>query len=134
MPAEVCGLVSMLCQIVCHSAGVEAMKPFAARIKRVALAMVALSAVGVSSSVFAAVGETTAGTDITNSATVNYSVGLVPQTAVTSNTATFKVDHKVDFSVTSNGVTNTNPGALDQGLSFTVANEGNFDDTLTLAA
>jgi uncharacterized repeat protein (TIGR01451 family) len=110
------------------------MKPFAARIKRVALAMMALSALGVSSSAFAALGETSADTDITNTATVNYNVGSVPQTAITSNVATFKVDHKVDLSITSNGPTNTNPGSLDQGLSFTVANEGNYQDTFTLGA
>jgi uncharacterized repeat protein (TIGR01451 family) len=110
------------------------MKSFAARIKRVALAVMALSAMGVSSSVFAAVGETTAGIDITNTATVNYTVGSVAQTPVASNVATFKVDRKVDLTVTGGSPTTTNPGRVDQALIYTVANTGNDADTFTLGA
>ena len=109
------------------------MKPFTGRIKRVALAMMALSAVGVSSSVFAAVGETTAGIDITNTATVSYTVGTSAQNPVSSNVATFRVDQKVDLTITGGTPTTTNPGALNQALIYTVANTGNGNDSYTLS-
>ena len=42
---------------------------------------------------------TASGTDVTNTATLSYSVGGVPQTDVPSNVTTFKVDNKVDVTV-----------------------------------
>ncbi|MEI9903484.1 MAG: hypothetical protein WDN06_05520 [Asticcacaulis sp.] len=42
---------------------------------------------------------TTAGTSIANTATVGYTVGGTPQSPVTSNTATFLVDRKVNLTV-----------------------------------
>jgi uncharacterized repeat protein (TIGR01451 family) len=84
----------------------------ARRLRRVTLAAVALSSVGVFQAASAAPGETTAGTDITNTATVSYTVGTVVQTPLNSNTVTFEVDRK---------------------MMFTVANDGNDADSYTLA-
>ena len=69
---------------------------------------------------------TAAGTDITNNATVNYSVNSVPQTSQ-SNTATFKVDNlvRVVVSESGNSATSVTPGASAQVLTFTVTNTGN---------
>lgn len=88
------------------------------------LSIVSLMLVGFTSAY--AVG-TAAGTDITNSATLNYDVGSVAQTPVTSNTDTFKVDNKIDLLVShvdSAAVSVTN-GSTAQVLTFTVTNEGN---------
>jgi uncharacterized repeat protein (TIGR01451 family) len=91
-----------------------------------------LSSLAISQSAYA-VG-TAAGTDITNTATVNFSVGGVGQTPVTSNTTTFEVDRKVDLTV-SNGVpTTTNPNQPNVAVIYTVANTGNGTDSFTLAA
>jgi uncharacterized repeat protein (TIGR01451 family) len=76
---------------------------------------------------------TAANTDITNTATVNYTVGTVAQTPVTSNIATFKVDRKVDLTVTAGSATNTNPGAPNAAVIYTVTNTGNGTDNFNLA-
>ena len=70
---------------------------------------------------------TPANTDINNSATVGFKVGGVDQTAVPSNTTTFKVDQVVDFVVdeADNGDTDVVPGELDAVARFTVTNTGN---------
>lgn len=107
------------------------MKSLAVHIKRVTLAVIALSSVGVMQGAFA-VG-TPSNTDITNTATVNYSVGAVAQTAVNSNIATFKVDRKVDLTVTAGSATSTNPGATNAPVIYTVTNTGNGTDSFTLA-
>jgi uncharacterized repeat protein (TIGR01451 family) len=110
------------------------MKSFTAHIKRVSLAAIALSSVGIMPSVWAAAGETTAGTSISNTATVNYSVGSVAQTAVNSNANSFLVDKKVDLTVAKGTGATTVPGAANVGLPFTVANTGNASDSFTLTA
>lgn len=109
------------------------MKSCAAHVKRACLVAMALSSVSVYQSAFAAPGETTAGDDIVNTATVNYQVSGVTQTAVNSNTTTFEVDKKVDLSVVSDGGVSTVPSATLVGLPFSVANEGNASDTVTLS-
>jgi hypothetical protein len=84
--------------------------------------------------------ETLAGTAITNRASVNYSVGSIPQTVIESsptgnttpgvgagvNTA-FLVDNRVDLTVDeiSGNATVVTPGMTNQVLAFTVVNEGN---------
>ena len=83
---------------------------------------------------------TPAGTSINNRATVNYSVGGAPQTAIesspTGNTTpgaaagadtTFVVDNRVDLTVSesSGNATITAPGATTPWLAFTVTNTGN---------
>ncbi len=77
-------------------------------------------------------------TDITNSVTVNYQVGTVAQTPVTSNTDTFKVDRKVNFTVVeraSAGTTSVVPGASSQQVAYTLTNLSNdiLDFDLTAA-
>ena len=102
---------------------------FATHIKRVGLAAMLLS-LGAMQSALAA--GTAANTDITNSATVNFTVGGVAQTAVNSNTSTFKVDRKVDLTVTNGAATTTNPGIANSAVIYTVTNTGNGTDSFTL--
>jgi uncharacterized repeat protein (TIGR01451 family) len=108
------------------------MKSLAAHIKQASLAVIALSALGVMNQVQAA--GTAAGTDIANSATVNYQVGGVSQTAINSNTTTFKVDRKVDLTVTAGSATTTSPGTTGAAVLYTVTNTGNGSDSFTLTA
>ncbi len=72
---------------------------------------------------------TVAGTTISNDATVDYEVGGVAQTQITSAAINFTVDAKVDFTVTANtGATNTvTPGGASnvKYLTFDVFNGGN---------
>jgi hypothetical protein len=80
---------------------------------------------------------TTAGSSINNSATLNYSVGGVAQTAVTSNTATFVVDRKVSMTLTEpgNATTSVSPGSSNQVTTFLLTNTSNatLDFGLALA-
>ncbi len=73
---------------------------------------------------------TDAGTDVTNTVTVNYNVGTVAQTPATSNTDTFKVDRKITFTVAESGgaATTVSPGQNGAVTTFTVFNDTN--DTL----
>lgn len=103
-----------------------------ASLAKAGLAAVMLSSLGVVQSAFA-VG-TASGTDITNTATVNYTVGSVAQTAVNSNTSTFKVDRKVDLTVNNGVATSTAPGATNVGAIYTVVNTGNGTDSFTFTA
>lgn len=107
------------------------MKSFAAHLKRVSLAAVALSSWLMLPNVQAA--GTTAGTDITNTATVNYSVSGVAQTALNSNTSTFKVDRKVNLTVAAGSATTTSPGSTAVAVMYTVTNTGNGTDSFTFA-
>jgi hypothetical protein len=70
---------------------------------------------------------TAAGTQIDNSATLNYSVSGTAQDAKTSNTDTFYVDQKINFTVSHDYPTikKVQPNTTDQVLSFTVTNTGN---------
>jgi hypothetical protein len=80
---------------------------------------------------------TPSGTVVSNTATMNYSVGGVAQTAIgsspTGNTSgagtatTFVVDNKVNLTVaeSSSSVTSVSPGATNQVTTFTVTNNGN---------
>jgi hypothetical protein len=77
-------------------------------------------------------GTTTAGgvsanTDITNQATLNYSISGTGQPAINSNTTTFKVDNLVRVVVAEVGGTFTAvaPNATGQVTTFTVTNTGN---------
>lgn len=80
---------------------------------------------------------TTAGSSINNTATLNYSVGGVAQTAVTSNTATFVVDRKISMTLTEpgNATTSVAPGAVNQVTIFLLTNTSNapLDFGLALA-
>ena len=70
---------------------------------------------------------TPAGTQIDNSATLNYKVGTVSQTAITSNTDSFKVDNKIDLTVVhqNHTIVEVVPGQTDAVLTFVVRNDGN---------
>lgn len=108
------------------------MKSLAAHIKRVSLAVVALSSLGMIHGAYA-VG-TAANTTITNTATVNFTVGSVAQTAINSNAATFLVDRKVNLNVAAGSATTTSPGSTAQAVLYTVTNTGNDADNFTLTA
>ena len=83
---------------------------------------------------------TLAGTSIDNRASVNYSVGGIPQAVIESSPTgnvtpglgagvdtSFLVDNKIDLSVSeiSGSATVVTPGMANQVLAFTVANSGN---------
>lgn len=93
------------------------------RFSRAVLGIVLAAAAGMA---FAEQG-TNAGTDISNSATVNYVVSTVAQDPVPSNTVTFEVDRKVDLTVAEVGGASTEvpPGAQDQPLRYQVTNLSN---------
>ena len=78
---------------------------------------------------------TTAGSTVTNTATIGYSVGGVPQTAVTASD-TFTVDRKVNLVVVEdNGVTtNVSPGQTSAVTAFNVTNSSNAPLDFALAA
>jgi len=108
------------------------MNSLTAFIRRAALVAAALSSlVAVQDAVAAG---TVANTTISNTATVNYTVGGVAQTPITSNTSTFLVDRKVNLNVTAGTGTTTTPGVTNQGLIYTVTNTGNDSDNFTLTA
>jgi len=70
---------------------------------------------------------TAAGTDISNTASVDFVVGGVNQPDVSSNTTTFKVDRKINLTVAEVGgaATSSVPGSTAQVLTFTVTNNAN---------
>lgn len=79
---------------------------------------------------------TAAGTTVSNTATINFSVGGVAQTAQNSNTATFLVDRRIDLVVANqdaSGVTVV-PGATGQVTTFKVTNNSNSTEDFSLAA
>ncbi len=79
---------------------------------------------------------TAAGTTISNSASVAYDVGAVPQPVVNSNTAQFLVDRRINLTVAEVGGTSTAvvPGSTAQVLTFTVTNSSNAVLDFRLAA
>ncbi len=77
---------------------------------------------------------TASGTSISNSATLGYSVGAIAQPAITSNTATFLVDSKVNLTVAKTGDRTSTPGANNQAVAFTVTNTGNTSQRYALTA
>jgi len=104
------------------------------RLKRLfALGLAAVYGLTWSTSVLA-VG-TDAGTPINNTATVNYNVGGVAQTAINSPLTTFQVDQIVDFVVAEadGGNTNVGSGEQDAVARFTVTNTGNATQDFALS-
>ena len=81
---------------------------------------------------------TSAGTVISNSATVDYDVGGIDQDDITSAAVTFKVDRKVDLTMVTDesAAVSITPGSNDNVLTFTLTNTGNdtFDFTLNATA
>lgn len=81
---------------------------------------------------------TESGTEITNRATIDYSVGAVSQTPIESSPTgnatpgigqggdtSFLVDNRVDLTVASLGDTNVIPGSVNMVLAFSITNTGN---------
>lgn len=122
------------------------MKMFKQHLRRASLAVVALGVIGVSPSAFAA--GTDYGTDITNTASVNYSVSGVPQTVIrssptgnstpgTAGTATtFEVDKRVIFVTeeTNGAATVTSPGLTNVVTVFRVSSTTNGTQEFGLTA
>jgi uncharacterized repeat protein (TIGR01451 family) len=107
------------------------------QMRRVRLAVVTLGLIGAAPSAFAA--GTDFGTDITNTASVNYSVSGVPQTQINSSplgnsipgtpglATTFEVDKKIIFVAeeTDGAATVTSPGLTGVVTVFRVTNTSN---------
>lgn len=79
---------------------------------------------------------TTAGTDITNTATANYTVGTTPLTA-SSNTTTTTVDELLDVTVVGQDAgsqVTVASGDVEQVQTYQVTNTGNGTDVYSLSA
>lgn len=76
---------------------------------------------------------TTAGTSITNSATLAYSVGGVGQTNIVGTSTAFLVDEKINVTAVGGNTTNVVPGGTAQALSYTVTNNANSPLDFSLA-
>jgi hypothetical protein len=102
-------------------------------LKRIAMAT-GVSVVALGATPAFAVG-TTAGTNIDNTATVNYQVGGVNQNPVASNQNRIVVDRRVDLVVAevANLTTQVAPGSTAQVTTFTVRNTSNAPLDLGLA-
>jgi uncharacterized repeat protein (TIGR01451 family) len=76
------------------------------------------------------------GTNVANTASINYTVGGVAQPAVSSNTVNFVVDRRINLTVAEVGGTATNviPGATSQVSTFTVTNTTNGIQDIRLLA
>ena len=97
-------------------------------VKSLSVRLVAVSAMLLFAQQSMAVG-TLAGLTVSNQATVNYSVGSVPQSAEPSNVAIFVVDNRVDFTIAANPTpvvpTAADVGDFDVAVEFVVENTGN---------
>ena len=79
---------------------------------------------------------TTAGTDITNTATADYFIGVTPLTA-TSNTTTTTVDELLNVTLVGQDAgsqVTVGPGDTSQVLTYQITNTGNGTDSYSLAA
>ena len=79
---------------------------------------------------------TDAGTNVSNTASVDFTVGGINQPDVNSNAATFLVDRRINLAVAESGglYTDVIPGATQQVLTFTVTNTTNATLDFRLAA
>lgn len=104
-------------------------------IKKIAIGAAGFISLAVAHGVQAA--GTLAGGTIANTAAVDYQVGGVAQTQVSSNTVNFLVDRKINVTVAESGGTPTSvaPGSTAQVTTFTVTNNSNttLDFRLTAA-
>jgi len=101
-----------------------------------ALKLLALAWLGLLSSQPVWAAGTTAGSDITNTATADYFVGATPLTA-TSNTTTTTVDELLNVTVVgqdAGGQVTVGPGDTNQVLTYQVTNTGNGTDSYSLTA
>ncbi|MGQ0430758.1 MAG: hypothetical protein ACT4UQ_12570 [Gammaproteobacteria bacterium] len=76
------------------------------------------------------------GTNVANTATVDYAVGGVNQPDVSSNTANFLVDRRINLTVAEIGgvATDVVPGSIDRITTFTVSNTTNGTQDFRLLA
>jgi uncharacterized repeat protein (TIGR01451 family) len=76
------------------------------------------------------------GTNVGNTATVNYTVGGVGQPSVSSNTVNFLVDRRINLTVAEVGgiATDVIPGSIDRVTTFTVSNTTNGIQDFRLVA
>jgi uncharacterized repeat protein (TIGR01451 family) len=94
-----------------------------------AIAVLVVSTAGVASAA-----GTVAGTTVSNTATVNYSVSAVAQPAITG-TADFVVDRRIDLTLTAPGTyVNVTPGTAGNAIPFTLTNTSNAPLDFALAA
>lgn len=103
------------------------------RLAQVVPMIVASATIGFATPAFAA--GTTAGTNINNTATANFTdPGGTPQT-VNSNTVTLRVDEVLDVTVAraDPGTVTVTPGSTDRVLAFDVRNTGNGPESFTFA-
>ena len=78
-------------------------------------------------------GGTPSGTTVTNTVTLDYTVGGVAQTQVSAS-ATFVVDNRLDHTVTKNADASIAPGSTNRVLAFTLTNTGNTTQGYSLTA
>lgn len=98
------------------------------KINKTLTALIAGASFGLSGQAFAA--GTDAGTSITNTASLSYTVNSTPVASTTSQ-AQFSVDAKVDLDLTSDNTPSAEAGAAAQ-LTFTVTNTGNANQFFKL--
>lgn len=93
-------------------------------------------AVGLALGAPAAFAATAAGVTISNTATVNFSVGGVAQTAQNSNTATFLVDRSINLTVAEQdaSIIQVVPGQSAAVTTFKVTNNSNSTEDFALSA
>ena len=79
---------------------------------------------------------TASGTNVDNFATVDYQVGGVDQAQISSDTASFVVDNKIDMTVatTDGAAVIVVPGDTMRVLTYTLTNNGNTTQDYSLAA
>jgi len=86
----------------------------------------------------AAAAGTAAGTSIDNAASVDYQVNSISQDTITSSTASFLVDRKVNLTVVTDesAAVNVTPGSSNNVITFTLTNSGNatFDFNVSAEA
>jgi len=102
------------------------------QMRRVGLAVVALGSIGISGTAFAQVTGTPSGDTVSNTATVNYTVGTVAQAPITA-TAAFTVDTVIRFTVTTTSAENVTPGQTGLIAAFTVDSASNISSNFSLA-
>jgi uncharacterized repeat protein (TIGR01451 family) len=79
---------------------------------------------------------TVQGTNVGNTASVNYTVGGVNQPTINSNTVNFLVDRRINLTVAEVGgaATSVIPGSIDRVTTFTVSNTTNGTEDFRLVA
>ena len=98
--------------------------------------IISIAAAMVLCSVAVSAAGTASGTDVTNTATLSFSVGGVSQTDVVSNTDTFKVDKKIDFILSHEDTPKhliVVANKQDNERSFKLVNESNEIQDFTVA-